>query len=69
MVKFVTVTKAGGAMFDDENDVKVAVNADNINLCQPASEDEVGNTKIIFNDSTTMNVIETLEKLEELINT
>lgn len=69
MVKLVEVTKAGGAMFDDENDVKVSVNADNINVCKPVSEDEVGKTKIVFNDSTAIIVVETQEQLRQLINT
>lgn len=69
MVKLVEVTKAGGAMFDDENDVKVSVNADNINVCKPVSEDEVGKTKIVFNDGTAIIVVETQEQLRQLINT
>lgn len=69
MVKLVVVTKAGGAMLDDENDVGVSVNADNINICKPVSEDEVGKTKIVFNDGTTINVVETQEQLQKLINT
>ncbi|CAH1201355.1 conserved hypothetical protein [Candidatus Nitrotoga sp. BS] len=59
MVKLVSVTKAGGEMLDDENDVRVSVNADNINICKPVHEDQVGKTKIVFNDGTTINVVET----------
>lgn len=69
MVKMVEVTKAGGALCDDENDIKVYVNADNINVCKPVSEDELGNTKMVFNDGTTINVVETQEQLRQLINT
>jgi len=68
MAKMVEVTKAGGALLDDEKDVKVSVNADNINICKPVPEDEVGKTRIVFNDGTKINVTETQEQLRKLIN-
>lgn len=67
MVKMVEVTKAGGTMFDNGNDVKVTINADDINVYQPVSEDEVGKTKIVFNNGTTIVVVETQEQLRQLI--
>ena len=67
-MKMVEVTKAGGGHFDDDTNVVVLINACNINICKPAFEDEVGKTKVVFNDGTTLNVIETPEELRILIN-
>jgi hypothetical protein len=68
MVKMVEVTKAGGAYLDDEIDVKISINADNINICQPVPEEDVGITRIIFNDGTNLHVIETQEQLRGICN-
>ena len=68
MVKMIEVTKAGGAYLDENQDVKVTVNADNINVCKPVPEDEVGKSRIVFNDGTSINVTETQEQLRKLIN-
>jgi hypothetical protein len=68
MAKMVEVTKAGGACLDDENDIKVSINADNINVCEPVPEDEVGTTVVVFNDGTRLHVTETQEELRKLVN-
>ena len=68
MAKIVSVTRAGGTLFDD-GDVSVSINADNINICEPVREgEEVGATKITFNDGTTIHVTETMEELKRIIN-
>ncbi|WP_206192084.1 hypothetical protein, partial [Vibrio diabolicus] len=67
MAKMVNVTKAGGTMFDD-GDKEVLINADNINQIVPAGEDEVGASKIKFNDNTHINVTESYDELKSIIN-
>lgn len=68
MVKMIQVTKAGAEFLPDEEDLLVSVNADNINVCRSALEDEIGNTKIVFNDGTGVFVQETQDQLIHLIN-
>ncbi|EGR1463627.1 hypothetical protein D7151_06375 [Vibrio cholerae] len=67
MAKMVYVTKAGGMMFD-EGDQKILINADNINQIVPAGEDEVGSSKIKFNNNTYINVTERYDELKDIIN-
>ena len=68
MVKMVEVTKAGGGYLGCEEDIKVSVNACNINICEPVPEGEVGKTRIVFKDGTKIHVTETQEQLRRLIN-
>lgn len=67
MPKMIEVTKAGGAYHEDEGDVKISVNAENINIYQPAIKDEVGRSTIIFNNGMKINVVETFDQLKRLI--
>ncbi len=67
MVKMIEATRAGG-LYDNDDDEKISINADNVNIYANPLEDEVGNTKIIFNDGTQINIIETQEQLRILAN-
>lgn len=64
----IEVTEAGGALLGKDQDEKVSVNADNINVLKSVSEDDVGTTRIVFNDGTSISVVETREQLRRIIN-
>lgn len=68
MVKMVEVTEAGGEMLGKDEDEKIQVNADNINVIENANEDDVGVSRIIFNDGTSVNVTESKQELNSIIN-
>jgi hypothetical protein len=68
MVKMVEVTEAGGAMLGKENDEKIQVNADNINKIEDTCQDDVGTSKIVFNNGTTVFVTESKQELNTIIN-
>ncbi len=68
MAKMVEVTEAGGAMLGKDDDEKIQINADNVNKIEDVNEDEVGTSKIIFNDGTSVNVTESQKELAGIIN-
>jgi len=69
MVKMVEVTEAGGALFGKETDEKISINADNINIIEDTNAEDVGISTIKFNSGKTINVTESKEELEKIINT
>jgi len=68
MVKMVEVTKTGGASLLNDEDEKIQINADNVNKIESAHKDYVGTSKIIFNNETSVNVSETKEELNTILN-
>jgi hypothetical protein len=68
MVKMVEVTEAGGAMLGKDQNEKILINADEINVIESTNEDEVGKSKIIFNNGKSKNVTESKIELKNIIN-
>jgi len=50
-------------MWEPEVDTTIKVDADNIQSCVPAAEEECGNTVIRFKDGTTEYVVETVNEI------
>lgn len=69
MANMVEVTKAGGDFLGKDHDEKVLINADNVNVIGPVSQDSVGTSKIVFNDGTSICVVETQAQLQKIMNT
>lgn len=67
MAKSIYVTKASGDLYN-ETDQKMLINADNIKTCRPVGEESIGNSKITFNDGTSVLVNESLDELHKIIN-
>ena len=63
MPKLIQVTRAGGSMWEPEVDTTIKVDADNIQSCVPAAEEDCGNTMIRFKDGTTEYVVETVNEI------
>lgn len=68
MPKLIQVTRAGGAMLGPEVDTTIIVDAENIQSCGPAGEEDCGNTVIRFRDGSTEFVTESLNEIKTLVN-
>jgi len=66
MVKMVTVTRVGQNMIDNGN-TEILINADNVNQIRSV-EGSVEKSKIIFNDDSVVNVVESQHELESILN-
>jgi len=62
----VTVTRVGQNMIDNGN-TEILINADNVNQIRSV-EGSVEKSKIIFNDDSVVNVVESQHELESILN-
>jgi tricorn protease-like protein len=67
MAKMVKVTRAGD-VYSDEEDKKILINSENVNKIEDVEGDEVGKSVVVFNDGMRINVVETLDQLQKIIN-
>lgn len=68
MAKMIQVTRAGDLDYEGQPDEVISINADNINICEAVQEDEVGVTRVIFNNKESVCVAETQEQIRKLVN-
>ena len=59
---------SGYAGLGKDNDEKIQINADNVNRIEDVNEDDVGTSRIIFNDGTSIHVTESKKELADIIN-
>lgn len=64
----VILTKAGGLNYENEPDTSISINADEINQIVPAYEESVGNSVVEYNNGQTVNIVETVEEANNIIN-
>lgn len=67
MAKMVKVTRAGD-VYSDEEDKEILINSENVNKIEDVEGDEVGKSVVVFNDGMRINVVETLDQLQKIIN-
>lgn len=67
MAKMVKITRAGD-VYSDEEDKKILINSENVNKIEDVEGDEVGKSVVVFNDGMRINVVETLDQLQKIIN-
>jgi hypothetical protein len=68
MPKLIKVTRAGGAMLGPEVDTPIMVDAEDIQSCAPAGEDDCGNTVIHFGNRSAEFVTESVNEINRLVN-
>lgn len=68
MPKLIRVTRAGGAMLGPEVDTPIMVDAEGIQSCAPAGEEDCGNTVIYFRNGSTEFVVESVNVIDGLVN-
>jgi hypothetical protein len=68
MTKPIRVTRAGGAMLGLEVDTPIMVDAEDIQSCAPAGEEDCGNTVIRFRNAPTEFVTESVDEIKRLVN-
>lgn len=68
MPKQIKVTRAGGAMLGPAVDTPIMVDADDIESCVPAFEEDCGNTVIHFRNGSTEFVVESVGDINRLVN-
>ncbi len=68
MIKMVTVTRAGGSMLDIDENEEILINSGKILEIITSSVEDVGNSKIIFDNDKIVHVVESQKELKKIIN-
>ena len=67
MSRLIQVTRAGGVILELEVDTPIIVDAEDIQSCAPAGEEDCGNTVICFRNGSMEFITESVNEINRLV--